>query len=484
MNDDDVTTSGFPSPAPEAGRRREPGTASSGGKTPADALVTRNRWAFGVGTLGRDMVYTLQSMFLIFFLTEILDLPDGTMWWVSGILFGARIFDAFTDIAMGGIVDNTTSRWGPYKPWIIFGALASAVVTVLLFTDFGLRGTGFVVAFGVIYLLWGLAWTTNDISYWSLLPALSLDPKERERTGALAKIFATIGLFAVVVAILPVTNMLGGDAPAWTVFVIVVVIVMLAFQMVTVAGVRQPRIVVKDQHTSVREIVSAVVRNDQLLWTALTMGLFYTGYTTTTAFGTYFFKYAYLDETMYSTFALVLGVSQLVGFAIFPLLRRRFTRRAIYTIATVAIVVGYVIFFFSPMNMIPIGVAGILLFVGSASMVLLFMMFMTDCIEYGQWKLGRRSTAVTYALQPFVVKVSNAFATAIVGATVILTGINSAATPTDVTEGGLLGMKIMMMAFPLVLIVAGYLIYLRKYRIDEAVHAQIVSDLRDRGELL
>ena len=100
------------------------------------------------------------------------------------------------------------------------------------------------------------------------------------------------------------------------------------------------------------------------------------------------------------------------------------------------------------------------------------------------WKLGRRSTAVTYALQPFVVKVSNAFATAIVGATVILTGINSAATPTDVTEGGLLGMKIMMMAFPLVLIVAGYLIYLRKYRIDEAVHAQIVSDLRDRGELL
>ena len=407
-------------------------------------------------------------MFLIYFLTEILDLPNATMWWVSAILFGARIFDAFTDIAMGGIVDNTTSRWGPYKPWIVFGALASAIITVLLFADFGLRGTGFVVAFAVIYLLWGLAWTTNDISYWSLLPALSLDPKEREKTGALAKIFATIGLFTVVVAILPVTNALGGDATAWTTFVIAVVLVMLLFQTVTVVGVRQPRIVVEDQHTSVREIVSAVVKNDQLLWTALTMGLFYTGYTITTGFGTYFFKYAYGDEDMYSMFALVLGVSQLIGFALFPIMRRRFTRRQIYTIATAAITVGYLIFFVAPMNMAPIGVAGVLLFVGSASMVLLFMMFMTDCIEYGQWKLGRRSTAVTYALQPFVVKVSNAFAQGIVGVTIILTGINEAASPADVTAGGLLGMKIMMMFVPLALILLGYVIYLRKYRLSRA----------------
>lgn len=452
--------------------------------TSPDAGVTRNRWMFGVGTLGRDMVYTLQSMFLIYFLTEILDLPNATMWWVSAILFGARIFDAFTDIAMGGIVDNTTSRWGPYKPWIVFGALASAIITVLMFTDFGLTGTAFVIAFAIIYLLWGLAWTTNDISYWALLPALSLDPKEREKTGALAKIFATIGLFTVVVAIIPVTNMLGGDAPAWTTFVLAVVLVMLAFQAITVFGIREPRIVAKDQHTTAREIVAAVVKNDQLLWTALTMGLFYTGYTTTTAFGTYFFKYAYGDENMYSIFALVLGVSQLVGFAIFPLLRKRLTRRQLYTIATAAITVGYLIFFVAPMNMAPIGVAGVLLFVGSAAMVLLFMMFMTDCIEYGQWKLGRRSTAVTYALQPFVVKVSNAFATGIVGVTVILTGINEAATPADVTAGGLFGMKVMMMFVPLALILLGYFIYLRKYKIDEAFHSRIVGELKERGELV
>lgn len=445
---------------------------------------TRNRWMFAAGTLGRDMTFTLQSMFLIFFLTEILDLPDATMWWINGILFAARIFDAFTDIAMGGIVDNTTSRWGPYKPWILFGVVTSAIVTVALFTDFGFRGGAYVAFFAVAYLLWGLTWTTNDIAYWSLLPALSLDRTERERAGALAKIFATIGLFTVVVAIIPVTKALGGDAKAWTLFVVAVVAIMIAFQMVTVLGVTQPRIEVEPQHTSVREVINAVVKNDQLLWAALAMLLFYTGYTTTTAFGTYFFKYAYRDENMYSIFALVLGVSQLIGFAIFPLMRRRFTRRQVYTIATVAITIGYLIFFVAPMNMLPIGVAGILLFVGSASMVLLFMMFMTDSIEYGQWKLGKRSTAVTYALQPFVVKVASAIATAIVGVTLILTGINEANTPDDVTAGGLLGMKVMMMFVPLALILVGYALYLWKYRIDDAFHAKLIDDLRERGELV
>ncbi len=460
---------------------------SAGNETSVDArpgVARRNRWTFGVGTLGRDMVYTLQAMFLIVFLTEILDLPDSTMWWVSAILLVARIFDAFTDIAMGGVVDNTRTRWGQYKPWIVVGAIASAVITVLLFVDWGLRGGAFVAAFAVTYVLWGLSWTMNDISYWSLLPALTLDRHERERIAALAKTFATIGLFIVVVAIIPATNALGGDARAWTTFAIAVVVIMLAGQSVTLIGVRVPQLQAEPQHTSVKEIVRAVVRNDQLMWVALAMLLFYTGYTTTTSFGVYFFKYAYGDEGMYAPFAAVLGVSQLIGYALFPVLRRRLSRRLLYTLATKTIALGYVVFFFSPMNMTPIGIAGVLLFVAQASIVLLLMVFMTDCIEYGQWKLGRRNTAVTFALQPFVVKVAAAFSTAIVGFTVILTGINEAQSAADVSESGLFGMKVMMMFVPLGMIVAGYLIYLWKYRIDEDFHSRIVTDLRERGELV
>ncbi|MFZ2165174.1 MAG: glycoside-pentoside-hexuronide (GPH):cation symporter [Propionibacteriaceae bacterium] len=458
---------------------REPSPTAASHK----AVDTRNKWAFAVGTLGRDMVYTMTSMFLIYFLTDILRLSNSDLAWASALLLAARLFDAVMDIVMGSVVDNTRTRWGQYKPWIAVGAMTSTVFTIMLFTDFGLRGPGFVALFAVVYLLWGLSWTTNDIPYWSMLPALTLDQKQRESIGALAKVFSTLGLFSVVMAIIPVTTALGGDGRAWTLFAVGACLLMLLGQSVTLFGVREPKLVVTQDRTTLGEIASVVFKNDQLLWLAVSMILFMTGYVTTTTFGIYFFKYAYRDEAMYTPFAGILGVGQLLGFLVFPFFAARFKRRALYTGATLVIVLGYLTFFFSPMNLIPIGISGLMLFMGQSFVVILMLVFITDTIEYGQWKLGRRNGAVTFALQPFINKVGAALSTAVVAATLILTGINGAATPDDVTPAGLLGMKMMMLVFPLVLIVAGYLIYLWRYRIDETFYAQLVADLRERGQL-
>jgi len=443
----------------------------------------RNKWTFGVGTIGRDMVYTLVSMFLVVYLTEVVNLPDAQLWWATTLILAARLFDAVADIVMGAIVDNTQTRFGHYKPWIAGGALASAIITTLLFTNLHLSGSSFVAVFALLYLLWSLSWTANDIPYWSLLPALTLDQKQRESFGSLAKIFATIGLFTVVVAIIPVTNALGGDVHAWTMFTIAVVVVMLLGQSVTLFGVREPDIIVGHERTTLKEIAGVVFHNDQLLWTAIAMVLFMTGYVTTTTFGVYFFKYVYRNENMYSPFAAVLGVAQLIGYATFPILAKRMKRRTLYGLATALILAGYAVFFFSPMNMIPIGIAGLLLFLGQSWVTLLMLVFLTDTIEYGQWKLGRRNVAVTFALQPFINKVGAALATQIVSVAVIISGVNSAATPDDVTPGGLLIIKIAMLILPPILIIVGYLIYRAKYRIDEEMYATLVADLKERGQL-
>ena len=448
-----------------------------------DALFARNRWAFSVGTLGRDMVYALVSLYLIVFITEVLDASDTFVWWAGWLILAARLFDAVMDIVMGSIVDNTRSRWGHYKPWITAGAVASAACTLLLFTDLGLPDFAYVAAFALLYLLWGLTWTMNDIPYWALLPALTLDQKQRERIGALAKIFSTIGLFSVVVAIIPVTKALGDDTRAWFLFTGGVVTIMLAGQVVTLVGVREPRLAVEQPKVTLRELWRVVVGNDQLLWTAISMVLFMTGYITTTSFGVYFFKYAYRDEGMYTPFGAVLGIAQLTGFLIFPLFRRRFSRQTLYTAATALIVAGYVLFFFAPMDMIWIGIAGLMLFVGQSFVVLLMLVFITDCIEYGHWKLGNRNAAVTFALQPFINKVGAALATQVVSVVVILSGINAAKTPDDVSASGLLMMRLAMLVLPLILIVAGYIIYRAKYRIDEAFYTRIIGELSARGQL-
>ena len=80
--------------------------------------IKRNRFTFGLGTIGRDMLYSMVSMYLLFYLTDVLDIPTSSLWWITAIMVACRIFDAFNDPIMGVIVDNTKSRFGKYKPCI------------------------------------------------------------------------------------------------------------------------------------------------------------------------------------------------------------------------------------------------------------------------------------------------------------------------------------------------------------------------------
>jgi melibiose permease/lactose/raffinose/galactose permease len=149
------------------------------------------------------------------------------------------------------------------------------------------------------------------------------------------------------------------------------------------------------------------------------------------------------------------------------------------------VVVGYVGFFFSPMNIFIIGAFSIILFVGATFVIILMLMFISDTIDYGHWKLGRRNTAITFALQPFINKLGAALSTEIVALTLIWSGIKAAGNNVDlVTPAGLTKMKVIMLIVPLILTLIGYVLYRWKYRIDETFYAQILFDLKDRGQLV
>jgi len=449
----------------------------------------RNRITFGLGTIGRDMVYAIVSMFLIVYLTEVMDLSDSTMWWITGIIFAARIFDALTDPLMGFIVDNTNTRWGKFKPWLTAGAILSPVFTILLFTDFGLQGGAFIVVFAVFYFMWGVSYTLHDISYWSMLPVLTVNQKEREKIGALARIFANIGLFFVVVAILPLTelfgNKFGSRQTGFLIFAAMISVFMAMGLSVTIFGVKETGVVVqKKQSTPIRELFSIIYKNDQLFITAIAMSLFMIGYMTTTSFGVYFFKYVYGDEGMYSVFAAILGVSQLTALSLFPLFSKKFNRKTLYTGAIVSIVTGYIIFFAAPVTtMIFIGIAGVLIFFGQSFIQLLMLMFLADSVDYGHWKLGKRNDSISFSIQPLINKMGGAVGSGIVAAVAIVSGINTADSAADITGEGILLMKAAMLILPMLCIIVSYILYRMKFKIDAKFHAQILSDLRDRGEL-
>ncbi len=451
----------------------------------AEGQKVKNRYMYGLGTVGRDMVYSLFSIQLMFYLTDVLEISTQTLVYVTIIMMVIRIFDAFNDPFMGVLVDNTRSRWGKFKPWILSGVILSGILTVIMFRDFGLKAAGFLVMFTVVYVLWEISFTANDIAYWSMLPSLSQDLKERERIGAFARICANIGLFSFVVGVVPITNYLaevtGSLKTAYTVFAVALVLIMWVFQAFTLLGVKETVDVRVEETTRVSELFKIITQNDQLLWTTVSMVLFQIGYISTTSFGLYFFKYVYGDEGMYAIFAAILGVTQIVALALYPRFSKRYNRRTLYTAATILVVAGYLIFYFAPTTtMLFIGLAGVLLFAGQGFIQLLMLMFISDSVEYGEWKLGRRNDSVTLSLQPFINKMGSAASAGVVGFTLVLSGMKEAEVPEDMTASGLQIFKFSMLILPLIIIVIGYFVYRRKYIIDEKKFAEILADLEER----
>ena len=157
----------------------------------------RNKYFFGLGTVGRDMFYAFEANALLYFLSNVLSLPLKVFAAASLVLSVLRILDALNDPITGLIIDNIHSPWGKFKPAIVVGGVLSAVFYLLLFGNIG-TGVGFVVIFAAAYVLWDISYGINDIAYWTLLPTLTIDQKQRENFGAFARICANVGMNSLV----------------------------------------------------------------------------------------------------------------------------------------------------------------------------------------------------------------------------------------------------------------------------------------------
>jgi len=441
----------------------------------------RNHICFGLGTVGRDMFYAFEANTLLYFLSDVLSLPVWVFAAASMILSVMRIFDALNDPITGLVIDNIRSPWGKFKPAILVGGILSAFFSLILFSGIG-EGWTFVIIFAVAYLLWDITYGVNDIGYWTLLPVLSSDQKQREKTGAFARICANIGMYIVMVAWQPVTSALGNTPKVWLGCAAVIAVVYLLGLLFPLLGIREKRVAAEQQEsTTVGQMIRALVKNDQLMWTTLAMALFMVGYCTTVNFAIYYMKYIFGNEGMYVVLVAVVGVAQLGTLSVYPAVARRMNRRQMYTMGTVLVLLGYAVFFFAEVSILLIAGGAVLVFVGQAFIQTLMLMFLADTVEYGHWKLGKRNEAVTFSVQPLINKIGGALATGIVSLTLILSGIKvDGGTVDAIGADGKLIVKIAMFAIPLLMIVAGYIVYLKKYKISEEYYAGILRDLEAR----
>ena len=152
----------------------------------------KNMLFYPLGTVGRDMIYSLFTNYIMLYILYTRGLTDAQLAAVTAIMVAARIFDALNDPLMGNIIERTRSKWGKFKPWLLSGILSTCVVVYLAFnTD--LTGWSFIWFFGVIYFMYSITYTMHDISYWGMVPALSSDGDKRNAFTARATLFAGIG---------------------------------------------------------------------------------------------------------------------------------------------------------------------------------------------------------------------------------------------------------------------------------------------------
>ena len=154
-------------------------------------LSGKEKFSYGLGAVGKDMVYMLSASYILYYYQDILGVSAIAM---GVILMIARVFDAFNDPIMGVVVAKTKTKFGKFRPWLMIGTLTNAVILYFMFAaPPSLDGSGLIAYAAITYILWGVTYTMMDIPFWSMIPAFTEGGKEREGLSTLARSCAGVG---------------------------------------------------------------------------------------------------------------------------------------------------------------------------------------------------------------------------------------------------------------------------------------------------
>jgi sugar (glycoside-pentoside-hexuronide) transporter len=483
-----------------------------------ERLFRKNKWFYSLGGIGRDMAYSLFASFLLLYVMYTRELTSAQFAAIGVIMAICRVWDGINDPVMGGIIENTRSRFGKFKPWIIIGAVTNAAVLVVLFSN-RVKGWGFVVLFTFLYLIWDITFTMNDIGYWSMLPSLTSEPRQRDSITSLANLFAGIGAI-VATGLIPIfTNgemAIGGNSiTGYAAVSAIIAAIFVLCQLMTSLCVRERAVSQreKEEHIGLKKMAKVIVKNDQLMWVTLIMLLYNLGSSFLTAFGV---NYIYLEKgyngSLVTMFVAFYAVASVLINALYPKFAEKLSRNRLAAIALGVTVAGYALFFFNeilfPMSMAILCAEAFIISAGQSLFYMVVTICLTNTIEYNEYKTGSRDEAIIFSLRPFMAKMSSALEQVVltlvyiaIGMTVItnqITDYENQANMGKITEeaktAGIANvlneapsstafwLKVFIVVLPVVLIAIAYFVMRKKTKIDEKEYSRMLAEIKARKE--
>ena len=456
------------------------------------------RVAYAFGNLGQSAFYNALSTYFIVYVTSCLfsGVEKGVAAKLIGVITSLvviiRIAEIFIDPLLGNIVDNTTTKWGRFRPWQFLGGLVSALLLVVIYTGmFGLvnvNTTWFIVLFVICFVVLDVFYSLRDISYWGMIPALSSDSHERSSYTALGSFTGSIGYNGITVVVIPIVTYFSWvftgshteSQSGWTAFGIIVGLLGILTAWSVAFGTKESQSALRSKaqkNGGPLQAFKALFQNDQLLWVALSYLLYAIANVATTGVLIFLFKFVLDNQAAYSMTGIIALVAGLVVAPLYPILNKRIPRRYLYIGGLTSMIIAYIMLGIFSNNMIMVFVALVLFYVPGTMIQMTAILSLTDSIEYGQLKNGKRNEAVTLSVRPMLDKIGGAMSNGIVGFIAIAAGMTGDATAADMTAANINTFKTCAFYVPLVLIVLSLLVFMFKVKISEKMHDDIVKQL-------
>jgi GPH family glycoside/pentoside/hexuronide:cation symporter len=446
---------------------------------PSQSLSFREKLAYGLGDTASNFFYQFFNAFVVFYYTDIFGLSAIA---VGTMTLSIRIFDAIVDPTIGIIADRTRTRWGKFRPFILWGALPYGVLGYVMFLNPDLTQQGKLVYAYVTYGLMWVAYSAINIPYSALMGVMSPSSDQRTSLSTFRFTCAFVGQFLIVRLVVPLKNLLGrgNEAEGIRYTMLMFAVLSVALFLYTFANTRERVEPPAGQGGAFWRDLLNVMRNGP--WVALFFSGFFTLINAAVRGGSiiYFFKYVVRDESKYTLYATSGTVAFIAGAACTKLFLRMGDRRTLMIVLSIANALVMAAFYLvNPQSYgLLITLNLVASFVVGPTPAILWSMY-ADTADYGEWKFGRRTTGLLFSAAVFSQKVGLAIGS---GALAWLLGYYGFVANTEASTLTAGGIRMLFSVVPAALALLGaFAIFF--YPITDGAMKDIEVDLARRRAL-
>ncbi|MDI2030243.1 glucuronide transporter [Saccharopolyspora sp. TS4A08] len=429
---------------------------------------------YGAGDMANNLAFSMASMFLLLYYTDVAGIPAAA---AGTILLVVRVWDALADLVAGGLVDKTSTRWGKFRPWLLFASLPLLLLNVATFSVPDWSLTGKLVYAVVTYAAVGTAYSLVNIPYGSLAAAMTQDPVERSKLASARSMGAAATILLLSLVVSPQIKSAANLQHSMLLTTLAVVVIGGALYLFTFFTARET-VEREVQKVSLKESLATLRRNRPLILLCASSLFFLTAMFSLQTIGVYYAR----DVLGNANFYIFITVAQVgLMFLLAPLapfVVRRFGKKSGYIGAGMVMITGSAGVMFAPSSL-PWVSLGFFVLVGMGLGLVNTLMWSleADTVEYGEWQTGVRMEGATYAVFSFVRKLGQAVGGATAAYTIGLAGYVSGTSAQ--TEVAVWGIRAAAGVVPAGCVIIAIVIML-SYPLTESRFREITAEVADR----